>query len=98
MEGVSDDLHVRRQAVRRRRGRRLDHRLRYPVMRRLIVALTAAGLLIATRATAQVAVSANDGKAALVDGVTSVTKTPSPDTVTVLDLSVWPPRITGEVR
>jgi len=47
---------------------------------------------------AQVAVSANDGKAALVDGVTSVARTPSPDTVTVLDLSVWPPRIAGELR
>jgi DNA-binding beta-propeller fold protein YncE len=52
----------------------------------------------ASGAAAQIAVSANDGKAALVDGVTTVARTPAPDTVTVLDLSAWPPRVAGEVR
>ena len=55
-------------------------------------------LLAVSTARAQVAVSANDGKAALVNGATGVARTPSPDTVTVLDLSVWPPRILGELR
>jgi DNA-binding beta-propeller fold protein YncE len=55
-------------------------------------------LAAVSTARAQVAVSANDGKAALVNGATAVAKTPSPDTVTVLDLSVWPPRIAGTVR
>jgi DNA-binding beta-propeller fold protein YncE len=47
---------------------------------------------------AQVVVSANDGKATLVDGVTTVARNPPPDTVTIIDLSVSPPRTIGEVR
>jgi DNA-binding beta-propeller fold protein YncE len=47
---------------------------------------------------AQVVVSANDAKAALVDGVTSVVRDPPADTVTVIDLSVSPPKTIGEVR
>lgn len=54
-------------------------------------------LAAAVRAGAQVAVSANDGKAALVDGTTAVARSPLPDSVTVIDLSVWPPRIAGTV-
>jgi DNA-binding beta-propeller fold protein YncE len=49
-------------------------------------------------ATAQIAVSANDNKAVLVDGVNTVVRNPAPDTVTLLDLSVSPPRVIGEVR
>jgi DNA-binding beta-propeller fold protein YncE len=57
-----------------------------------------AGLLLTPHAAAaQVAVSANDGKAALVNGATTVAATPARDTVTILDLSVWPPRVAGEV-
>jgi len=47
---------------------------------------------------AQVVVSANDGKATLVDGVTTVARNPPPDTVTIIDLSVSPARTIGEVR
>jgi DNA-binding beta-propeller fold protein YncE len=49
-------------------------------------------------AVAQIAVSANDNKAVLVDGVNTVVRNPAPDTVTLLDLSVSPPRVMGEVR
>jgi DNA-binding beta-propeller fold protein YncE len=49
-------------------------------------------------AWAQIAVSANDNKAVLVDGVNTVVRNPAPDTVTLLDLSVSPPRVIGEVR
>jgi DNA-binding beta-propeller fold protein YncE len=49
-------------------------------------------------AGAQIAVSANDNKAVLVDGVNTVVRNPAPDTVTLLDLSVSPPRVLGEVR
>ena len=63
---------------------------------RILVVL--APLALPRPAAAQIAVSANDGKAALVNGATTVAATPSPDTVTVLDLSVWPPRPAGEVR
>jgi DNA-binding beta-propeller fold protein YncE len=66
-------------------------------MRRGLFALVIAASAAAP-ARAQVAVSANDGKAALVDGATAVARTPVPDTATVLDLSVWPPRIAGTLR
>jgi len=48
-------------------------------------------------ARAQIAVSANDGKVALVNGVNTPRPDPQPDTVTILDTSVNPPRILGEV-
>ena len=38
---------------------------------------------------AQIAVSANDNKAVLVDGVNTVVKSPPPDTVTLIDLGVF---------
>jgi len=65
---------------------------------RLAFVAACACLSVAPVAQAQVAVSANDGKSALVDGATAVTKTPSPDTVTILDLSTSSPRILGTVR
>jgi DNA-binding beta-propeller fold protein YncE len=46
---------------------------------------------------AELAVSANDSKAILVDGVTRVAANPPPDTITVLDLSPSPPRVLAEV-
>jgi DNA-binding beta-propeller fold protein YncE len=49
-------------------------------------------------ASAQIAVSANDGKVVLVNGVTTPATNPGPDTVTILDTSVSPPRIIGEVK
>jgi len=57
-----------------------------------------AGLTIGARAVrAQIAVSANDNKAVLVDGVNTVVKSPRPDTVTLIDLGVSPPRLLGSV-
>jgi hypothetical protein len=47
---------------------------------------------------AQIAVSANGGKIALVDGVNTVPPNPGPDTVTILDLGASPPKITGTVK
>ncbi len=55
-------------------------------------------LACAGPAAAQIAVSANDNKAVLVDGVNTVVRNPAPDTVTLLDVSVSPPRVMGEVR
>jgi len=49
-------------------------------------------------ANAQIAVSANDGKIALVDGVNTVPANPAPDTATILDIGVNPPKILGEVK
>jgi hypothetical protein len=47
---------------------------------------------------AQIAVSANDGKVMLLDGVNTPRPDPQPDTVTIIDLSVTPPKVIGEVR
>ena len=49
-------------------------------------------------ANAQIAVSANDNKIALVDGVNTVPANPAPDTVTILDIGVSPPKVLGELN
>jgi DNA-binding beta-propeller fold protein YncE len=49
-------------------------------------------------ANAQIAVSANDNKIALVDGANTVPANPPPDTVTILDIGVSPPKVLGEVQ
>jgi DNA-binding beta-propeller fold protein YncE len=49
-------------------------------------------------AAAQLAVSANDGKAVLVNGVNSVPAKPADDIVTVIDLGVSPPKVVGELK
>ncbi len=64
--------------------------------RALLLALAATPLTLGT-AAAQIVVSANDSKVRLVDGVTTVVPNPPPDTITVIDLGVSPPRILGEI-
>src|SRR4051812_41320616 len=54
--------------------------------------------LVASSAQAQIAVSANDGKAALIEGATGVSPTPTDDVVTIFDLGVSPPKVLGEVK
>ena len=63
-----------------------------------IVGLAAAGVVAAGPASAELAVSANDGKQALEDGVTVTVRSPPPDTVSVIDLSVNPPRLVAEIE
>jgi DNA-binding beta-propeller fold protein YncE len=46
---------------------------------------------------AEIAVSANDGKMVLENGVATVRKEPLPDTVSIIDLSAAPPRIVAEI-
>jgi DNA-binding beta-propeller fold protein YncE len=53
--------------------------------------------LLSTHAAAQLAVSANDNKQINTAGVGSVVMNPAPDSVSVIDLSVFPPRVLGEV-
>jgi DNA-binding beta-propeller fold protein YncE len=53
--------------------------------------------LAGTEAAAQIAVSANDSKVVLVDGVQSVVRNAPPDTVTILDLSAAMPRVVAEL-
>ena len=61
------------------------------------LALAAAFVTIVPPAAAQLAVSANDNKQVNIAGVGSVVASPAPDTVTVIDLGVFPPRVVGEV-
>jgi DNA-binding beta-propeller fold protein YncE len=57
----------------------------------------AAVLLAAAPTAAQVIISANDGKAVLVDGVNTVPIPTAPDTVTIFDASVTPMRVVAEL-
>lgn len=64
-------------------------------------ALAAAGfglLCGSAPGSAQLAVSANDGKQVLVDGVPKVPAPLVPDTVSILDLSVSPPKMVAELE
>jgi len=62
-------------------------------------ALSLAALIsISSGASGQLAVSANDGKAVLVDGGKFGTGQPPPDTVTVIDLSTIPPKVLAELQ
>jgi DNA-binding beta-propeller fold protein YncE len=58
--------------------------------------LTAA-LALATAAHAQLAVTSNDNKVTLDNGTVKVVQNPAPDTVTILDLKVSPPRVLAEI-
>jgi DNA-binding beta-propeller fold protein YncE len=49
-------------------------------------------------AAAQLAVSANDNKLALVNGVSTVVQNPPPDTVAIIDLKPFPPKILAEIE
>ncbi|MFO1186379.1 MAG: beta-propeller fold lactonase family protein [Alphaproteobacteria bacterium] len=59
--------------------------------------MTMIGVVAATAARAELAVSANDGKLKLVGGKTIVPADPVPDTLTVIDLA-GAPRVVGDVR
>src|SRR5215468_4477346 len=54
--------------------------------------------IFAAGATAQIAVSANDNKAVLVNGANVVPDKPAADTVSIIDLGVSPPKVIGEVK
>jgi 6-phosphogluconolactonase (cycloisomerase 2 family) len=60
----------------------------------------AAMLLTATHfdARADLLISANDGKAELVNGVNTVPENPLPDTVSIINLATTPPKITAEIQ
>jgi len=62
-----------------------------------VVAIGAASVLAVAPASAQIAISANDNKVALVNGVSQVVQNPPPDTVTIIDLGASPPRVVAEI-
>ena len=65
----------------------------------VIAVILAALALIATssRAGAEIAISGNDNKVLLVNGVVTVVENPPADTVSIIDLKASPPRVIGEV-
>ena len=63
-----------------------------------LIAAILAPLLVPSAAMAQIAVSANDGKAVLIDGVNKIPPNPMPDTVTIIDLGTSPPRVLAELQ
>ena len=71
-------------------------KLRAPLGKLAAALLTLAFLPL--NSAAQLAVSSNDGKAILVNGVNTVPPNPADDTVTVIDLGVTPPRVVGELK
>jgi DNA-binding beta-propeller fold protein YncE len=70
---------------------------RIPQLSGLAAALLSLPLL-SFGAAAQIAVSSNDGKAVLVNGVNTVPQDPADDTVTIIDLGVSPPKVIGELK
>jgi DNA-binding beta-propeller fold protein YncE len=69
---------------------------------RILAGFASISLLLAAGASstafADLAVSANDNKLVLVNGVPTVVANPRPDTVTIIDLSAKPPRIVNELN
>src|SRR3989304_1440945 len=66
-------------------------------VRALMPALIAS-LFLPLGAMAQLAVSANDNKVTNAEGRTVVVENAPPDTVTIINLGVSPPRVIGEVK
>ncbi len=67
-------------------------------MKRLIFAsLLLAGTSLQT-AHADLLISANDGKAELVNGVNTVPANPVPDNISIVDLSTSPPKVKAEIQ
>jgi len=54
--------------------------------------------LLSFSAVGQIALSANDNKAVLINGVTSVASNPAPDSIDIIDLGVTPPKIIGSLK
>src|SRR5262249_17161359 len=75
----------------------------YSMNLRVSRAAVLAGALVAPLslppgAMAQLAISSNDHKAVLVNGVNTVPPNPAEDTVTLIDLGVSPPKVVGELK
>jgi DNA-binding beta-propeller fold protein YncE len=66
-------------------------------MSRLTAALLTLPLL-SFECAAQLAVSANDGKVVLVNGVGTVPASPLDDTITIINLGVSPPKVVAELK
>jgi DNA-binding beta-propeller fold protein YncE len=70
-------------------------RISYRVL--ALPALCLAAIAVASPARAQIAVSANDNKVVNIDGVNTIVQNPPPDNATIIDLSLSPPKVLGQV-
>ena len=61
------------------------------------VVVLLAVLVLVPAAHGQLLLSTNDNKVTLVNGVATVVKSPPPDTLTVIDIKIWPPKVMAEV-
>ena len=66
------------------------------LVRTSLILLVLAGFVLALEAEAQWAVSSNDNKVVLDNGVVKVVPNPAPDTAMIIDLGVTPPRVVTE--
>ena len=74
-------------------------KLRISRTKAVMVAVAIAAVpLLSINAAAQIAVSSNDGKAILVNGVNTVPANPVDDTVTIINLGVSPPKIIADLK
>ena len=65
---------------------------------RLAIVIAVLAVLIGVPvAHGQLLLSTNDNKVTLVNGVTTVVKSPPPDTLTVIDIKSWPPKVVAEL-
>jgi DNA-binding beta-propeller fold protein YncE len=64
---------------------------------RSLLLTTAVTALLATGARAEIAISANDGKAVIDNGVVGVPASPIADNALILDISARPPRVIAEI-
>jgi DNA-binding beta-propeller fold protein YncE len=64
----------------------------------VLAVLLLASLVRVPQGEAQLAVSANDNKLVLVNGVSTVVQNPPPDTVAIIDLKPFPPKILAEIE
>src|SRR5262245_5760544 len=71
---------------------------RFPGCMLRALPLCVAVVVIASTASAQVAVSSNDTKVINVDGVNKIVENPAPDNVTIVDLGVSPPKVLGQLE
>jgi DNA-binding beta-propeller fold protein YncE len=66
-------------------------------LRLAAVVVLLAVLIVVPVAHGQLLLSTNDNKVTLVNGVTTVVKSPPPDTLTVIDIKSWPPQVVAEL-
>src|SRR6058998_309309 len=67
-------------------------------LRLAVVVVPLAVVALVPRAHGQLLLSTNDNKVTLVNGVATVVKNPPADTLTVIDIKAWPPKVVAELE